>query len=202
MEMTYFRQIIAAPVTMLLLQSTAVSADPSWGEPFTNNMHRTANTAVRISRVIRNTASSSAIVTDSSNGSDLIWQEPLRALRTNLHATVQQLACAIGVTRQSVHAWQRGEKDPSAENQRRIMQLEEIARRLNSSIGNRLPVLLNLPMRADGSTFWDLISNPTSNPKELADSLIKLSLKSTERRFALRQALNGKLPAEPLDFHR
>jgi len=173
-------------------------ADASWGELYIGNAQRTANTAVMPDRTRPETAARVYALNVEPIDNTSVWDQPLRDLRANLHATVHQLASALGVKRQSVHAWQRGEKQPSSGSKLRIAQLQAAAIKLNASIGTRLPLYLNRPLGQGSETFWNLLAQ--NMPAEAAaDLLIKTAQQSTSQRFTLRKALLGKLPTEPLD---
>lgn len=187
----------ATAIAMYCLAPASAASDVGWGRPYEDANHRTANTVVVISSALPHTASFVRTSQTEDSQESPPWRQPLTALREDLHATVSQLAQALGVRRQSVHAWQRGDKAPSTDSQLRISQLQIAATTLKAGLGSRLPVYLNFPLSEAGESFWDLVAAGTpANAAALI--LVEAATASTKRRRALDAALEGFL-GEPLD---
>lgn len=192
----------ATAMVMYCMTPAAQALDPDWMQTHEVISQRTATTAFDIPTVLPRTAS--LLQTPGQNATasedpqdDSPWKEPLAELRDNLHATVSQLAEALGVSRQSVHAWQRGNKMPSAAHQIRITQLQAAAARLRNTLGNRTPTFLNSSIGRSDESFWDLLASG-EQADVAASLLLEFANASLKRRQDLEAALDGLL-GEPLD---
>jgi transcriptional regulator with XRE-family HTH domain len=187
-----------APVTAMVMTCLAPPEhDFSWGGSYERVIQKTANTAVVLPFVVPRTASD-VRESPADRAADVSpWREPLNTLRDDLHATVSQLAKAIKVSRQSIHAWLRGEKSPSAKKQARISELQKAAIVLKAGLGEKLPIYLNYPLGEAGESFWDMVAMEVP-AESAASSLVEAAIGSIARRKALDSALQNML-GEPLD---
>lgn len=187
----------ATAIAMYCLSPSSQAHAVEWGGLYKDSNHRTANTIAVLSGTLPRTASITQTVPPQGSNVDSPWRQPLDELKHDLHATVTQLARALGVRRQSFYAWQRGDKAPSADSQGRISQLQVAADFLKENLGVRLPLYLNYPLGEAGESFWDLVA--TQKTAIVAASiLVEAAEASTKRRRALDTALAGFL-AEPKD---
>ena len=187
----------ATAMVMCCLTPAASAREVSWGGSYEGASQRTANTVVTIPITLPRTAS--VVRTSSSEESEKNspWREPLKNLQSDLHATVSQLARALRVRRQSIHAWQRGEKTPSVDNQARILQLQIAAIKLKDRLGRKLPIYLNYPLGETDESFWDLLAMGIP-AHTAASTLVETATGSIRRRKALSDVLENVL-GEPLD---
>lgn len=162
--------------------------------PFQTTLQSTATKVVVIGTIGTGSVLDLRVIESSRSA----WAEMLDDIRKALHATVTQLAAALLVERQSVYAWSRGEKSPSAKNQRRIAELQEASHRLREALGDRLAPYLNRELYSLQVSFWDALSRGDA-PVALASTVIAEAGEHESRRERLRASIGRSLSTKPLD---
>ena len=152
----------------------------SWGSSYQPQNDLTANGIIDLTNLDVGTAAWTP-QKRSKEAAKENWGEVILNLKSSLHATVFQLAQALNVSRQTVHAWQRGEKKPAIEAQTRISALVNASVSVQKQLGNKLPIYINFEIGDNNETFWKLISAgmPIQDASEI---LVKVAKASSARR--------------------
>lgn len=124
--------------------------------------------------------------------------ERISALKDRLHASTVQMSKALGVSRQTLHAWQTGTKAPRPNNEQRIWKLEKATDRLCEALGPALPSALSYPIGSSGENFWDLLGMG-DDADAVASTLEHLMATRNTRRKRLLSDLGHLASLDPLE---
>lgn len=185
-----------APAKALVIAAPLAAGLCGWGSFYADPFPGTARSRTRVIDTSATAASHVGTLLATPSATPLT--EVLAALRASLGATVHELAAALGVHRQSVYSWQRGEKSPSPERMRRIAQLEDATGLLINKLGDHLGFYLGYPVGPNREDFWTLLADG-NEPGAVAEMVLAAAESSGRRRAALRFALREGLATEPLD---
>ena len=195
-----FASLPAATFAVSVLAASSPLPSDGWGATYASRQLGTANSAPAIYPARAVTASLILLPRASAVEVATPWLELVEEIRLGLGATVNQIASALGVSRQAVYGWMRGEKGPKVQHQGGVQTLCAASRLLRERLGpQRLGVALSFPIGADGETFWDLVSQGQS-PIDIAEALLVAVHEADERRRALTEKLDAALPSQPIDW--
>lgn len=177
-------KLIGTALAITCIHAIAVPRDSGWGgvyEPVQGGTGKSTLWA-RPSQSI--TATVVGIESERAGARKEDWASVTESTKRALRATVSQIAAAVGVSRQAVHSWLNGTREPSEKHARRINELTIAATELNDALGSNLERYLSYPIGVDGETFWDILPNEPS-PLDSARQLIKLAKQAETRRRSL-----------------
>lgn len=186
----------AATAVALLVGICQPSGIEYWGQSYGTHSRRTGSMGVN-SGLGDSTASRVRLITKEVPTAP-VWAEPIASIRSSCRVTVLQVAEALNVTRQTMHAWQSGRKEPSSKNKRELLQLASAGEFLERELGVRLSLHLELPLENTGMTFFELIKSGTS-AMDAAQVLVSSARRMDAHRADLQYQLNDILPEQPLD---
>ena len=125
-------------------------------------------------------------------------KEIIASIRSAFDPSTKDLAAALGVERQTVYAWIRGENEPSMENSRRLRAICSLAEEWKTLSKLSAKHALRVPLGKDEVTLSDLLTREILDEAAIRNHL-PIAAKFINERYTYRPSIDEFLREKGLD---